>query len=657
MTTTYTPRLNPFAFPSETDFRFILLLVSVVGASLFIYGDLYFTFVWNENSGFSPAICVALMIFGCFLTLGTTVLLYWCLPAWKIKRSDLHPLEKAEIPGLMPYLLALAEEAELSRPPQFLWNPLDQTKEGYAFGRWGQLYVYLPRGLTDCYTKNKSEFRAIALHELAHIRNGDVHKTYLSYSVWRAFLITCVPIFTLTLLQSSSSRMVGMGVRVLILFLLIYLTRNAVLRVREFYADLRASIWDKESSALRLAIESAQKTSTSKSFWQHIWLTHPKLSARSRVLEDPSPLFNMGFWEAFATGMAVMIPFTNLIATFGFALVTTNINLSALSLGLIIFTLPALVVAFLMIYIVGVGIWRITFAAAAHHRPARRVYVLGLGLAFGIGMGQQVSFIGASSLLTNPGIFVIWIGLLVIALTTFFNWISIGAQFWFGPAVTSYSPRPFYRWGLLISSALLACIFASLFAAFIAFSGGTSPTNFAVFNPFISFSLIGLWAFPLMACVWKHQYSDLKAKPASWLYLDKISPDVVDTTPQLNRFKASLFIGGAGGIIGCLSILLLNSLGLNTLEPLVATSMMIQGLTAAIATASTSCSSSISGLFAASTAGMLLVIGYLLGAPTLNFGTHIFAITGIFNSGGLFAIPVVLVVATISSGLRCLLKR
>lgn len=34
-------RLNPFAFPSDTDFRFALLIVSVLGTSLFVYNWLF----------------------------------------------------------------------------------------------------------------------------------------------------------------------------------------------------------------------------------------------------------------------------------------------------------------------------------------------------------------------------------------------------------------------------------------------------------------------------------------------------------------------------------------------------------------------------------------------------------------------------------------
>ena len=119
---------------------------------------------------------------------------------------------------------------------------LYQTKEGYAFGRWGYLCVYLPDGLVNCFEENRAEFRAAPLHEFAHIYNGDVHRTYLSITAWRAFLITALPTFFITLLSSPLERMFGMSGRVLVLFLLIRLMRNSVLRVREFYADLRASI-------------------------------------------------------------------------------------------------------------------------------------------------------------------------------------------------------------------------------------------------------------------------------------------------------------------------------------------------------------------------------------------------------------------------------
>ena len=42
------PRLNPFAFPSDTTFRFLLLVVSIVGVSLFLFNWLYFSVADNR---------------------------------------------------------------------------------------------------------------------------------------------------------------------------------------------------------------------------------------------------------------------------------------------------------------------------------------------------------------------------------------------------------------------------------------------------------------------------------------------------------------------------------------------------------------------------------------------------------------------------------
>ncbi len=36
-------QLNPFALPSSTTFRFILLIIAIVTASLYIYNYMYFT--------------------------------------------------------------------------------------------------------------------------------------------------------------------------------------------------------------------------------------------------------------------------------------------------------------------------------------------------------------------------------------------------------------------------------------------------------------------------------------------------------------------------------------------------------------------------------------------------------------------------------------
>ena len=88
-------------------------------------------------------------------------------------------------------------------------------------------------------------FRAIIRHELAHIRNRDVGITYFTLAVWYAFLLVavlplrrrrCSARTSLDLERHLATRACSPR--------LVYLTRNAVLRSREVYADLRASVPD-----------------------------------------------------------------------------------------------------------------------------------------------------------------------------------------------------------------------------------------------------------------------------------------------------------------------------------------------------------------------------------------------------------------------------
>ena len=46
-TTHLKPRLNPFAFPSDTDFRFVMLITATISASFLIYNFLYTAYPAN----------------------------------------------------------------------------------------------------------------------------------------------------------------------------------------------------------------------------------------------------------------------------------------------------------------------------------------------------------------------------------------------------------------------------------------------------------------------------------------------------------------------------------------------------------------------------------------------------------------------------------
>ncbi len=302
------PRLNPFAFPSDTDFRFVLLIVSVLGSSLFIFQALaviapflqqqvqaslrcdvafqainptnyvdIFAYrdallaaqnVYIQCNASYLRLLSAWLIVGVTLVLVVAVVLYWIFPSWKLWRDKLVPLSSEDAPEVVAYLADLCHETALTSPPQFVWNPLNLTSSALAFGRFKRYYVALSGGLVTQFYTDQPAFRAIMLHELAHLRNADINKTYFTVAIWRAFVIVALLPFAVSLIYLGSFPFAfNLGWRILALTVLVYLTRNSVLRAREYYADVRASLWDGAASSLDRVLKALPRP---RGGWQRI---------------------------------------------------------------------------------------------------------------------------------------------------------------------------------------------------------------------------------------------------------------------------------------------------------------------------------------------------------------------------------------------------
>jgi Zn-dependent protease with chaperone function len=279
------PRLNPFVFPSDTDLRFVLLVVSVLGSSLFIYNWLYYVFFGSEylrahrrclasaaatypdtsvgaiadpSTVFALEKCIEPAEQAQFFWIGTGVALllvvavaiYWAIPGLKIRRNRFMLLTDERAPGMGTYLEQLCREADLPRQPTFLVNPHNSSVSGVVFGRRGRRYVVLNAGLVISFYADRPTFRAVVLHELAHLRNADVDKTYFSVAVGTSFAVAALVPFAVYLIyalvrgKEEFGFVFGVSWRVLVLAALVYLTLTSVLRARELYADVRASAWD-----------------------------------------------------------------------------------------------------------------------------------------------------------------------------------------------------------------------------------------------------------------------------------------------------------------------------------------------------------------------------------------------------------------------------
>jgi Zn-dependent protease with chaperone function len=562
------PRLNPFAFPSDTDFRFVLLIVTVLAVSIFyilllvVANDIpfiqqkwadgytacgyqvfgtnfdqllnqvadssvdYNTALWDQYYACKLPFEIekTLWVLGCItLLIGIATLLYWFFPAWKIRRDRLLPLTVEDAPEVVKFLTGLCREVELKQSPTFLWNPLNNTSSGLAFGRLGKYYVALSGGLVTQFYTDPSAFRAVLLHELSHLKNADVDKAYFATAIWQAFLLIIIlPYASLHFGSLLGNLLTGF----ITLIALVYLTRNSVLRSRELYADARADmLGEKHALETVLAALPNQQGNILQSM-----KVHPAPSERRRMLFSSEGLFQPNFWIAVAAGMAFSIMKGNI------KLLYSGAGVSLLAQSII----SALLFALLVVGILGLGIWRAAFAKLILGNIS-----IGKGrLAFGITLGILVDyFMRQTNTVLKIFLILFWSGILFLALYALFHWIASTAESWLEVAASLSSPRRIYLMNLAFAVIISSTVFTWLLMN-LGVIETTSPTDllqaagliFLVFgtlfvsvtNPFVWLALASLWAVPMAAWFWRKQA--MFVKTASWAYLD--SPQLEELQPH-----------------------------------------------------------------------------------------------------------------------------
>lgn len=371
---------------------------------------------WNPNSGYLPELarsfatqgtapaqsaCLAryspsapwwVLIAGIGLVFVVAAAFFWGIPAWKGRRGQVVPVRDVDERGdLEPALAQLTLAAGLDRA-RFVINPGRVTTNAVVFGRPGRHTVCLDGGLVARRQADPSGFRAVVLHELAHIRNGDVSITYATVALWRAFLLVVLAPEAVLLgweliVQDPHSVVapVDRPTTVYALLLLaalaalVYLTRADILRSREIYADLDALAWGADSghwSHRRTADRTASRRRLVA--FRELWRTHPRWDQRRQSLTDPVALFGIQPLPAFLTGAATIILNAQVTA-----------SLPPLSSGTrdVLDGLTAWLVAVLITVIIGTAVWRaVAYAVLTGRRPPSGVLTglwLGAGLAVG----------------------------------------------------------------------------------------------------------------------------------------------------------------------------------------------------------------------------------------------------------------------------------
>jgi Zn-dependent protease with chaperone function len=500
-----------FALPPRTSFRFALLIAAVLASSTFIYQTIYLATprggAWQVLARRCMAAAMAhrpvgWIAYAAALTraaqcrsgaehvealwtlLGVALLtvlagvIYAAQPWWYRRRMGLRPLADQGPAAAVRAPGAQATAALLSRlevlrqragtgPVTWLLQPLNVRLSAFAFGGFRRRFVAISGGAAVAVSRQPAAFDAVVLHELSHIKNRDIHQTYLAVAIWRSFVVAVLaPMAVLLIVSRELGSPPRLAWRVAVLALIVYLLRNSILRSREFDADARVRQID-PGTGLSQVLDGLPPR-LGRRLW-HLGWRHPSGADRAAALLDGGPLFRCGFWDGLAVGLVAAIGVN--AAQQALPLVTTSTQVATL--------IPAAVFGIFCAGALTAALWRKQLlqppAAAGPGWP------VGLGLGLGLAVGPVISL---STALDNgiapdtlrPGAFALlagWIALVTLIVAPFPQWIGYWADAWQHPA--GDGSRVPARAGLLVASAaawvVLVLGLTVLLDGFILFQG------------------------------------------------------------------------------------------------------------------------------------------------------------------------------------------
>jgi Zn-dependent protease with chaperone function len=236
--------------------------------------------------------------------------------------KELNPKEISEFQEMNEIFKRIISNLDLGpkKPKILIYNPKPTKNDIFAFGRQNDFYIAIPSGLAVKIKNEPEIYKTAVLHDLSHIVNRDVTKTYLTLSAWSFFLCYTffyflVILFSLLTVEEypPSVRLVShllLGISLLII--IIYFTKNSILRIREFYADQRAASWDKSIMNIKKLLSKGSAIGPSPKSGvlfglKNLFAVHPSIAQRLEVLTDNKRLFLPNLWVAFTVGMLTAI--------------------------------------------------------------------------------------------------------------------------------------------------------------------------------------------------------------------------------------------------------------------------------------------------------------------------------------------------------------
>ena len=471
-------------------------------------------------------------------TFGTKEHMYVSIPSGLIQMFRKYLFSWDNIPGndsekLLRFLrddlnIGWAENAEIRKSDDSIHIikdknsaeiTIDERKEKAILkigdDRSHDLQVKKEKGELNIYfQKNIGGFKSIFLHEMGHIANRDVEKTYLADSTWKSlFLTLSIPlgfvllyvIIDYIILRINPGIYGDVTIRFILYFLIfggiIYVLRKQIIRLREFYADAKALEWEESPEEIVKTLEKFSGEFKPKiepnlrRKWismakriipklveearEKIWILtkfHPKVNERIQVLKNNSSLFVPSLWVAFAIGFfydlieAGSVLFKSLIFSDTFwAAVAENVGYQPLLLDI---GFRALISIFIF------SILMLAVSSSFHKSILKDVFIDNTKYFSTATILNAVKF----SLAFSLG----WVANTTILLSTFFSFYEINFVMWLLLNIPTH-------WILHAVYFSIALVFLIIFASMLmrrSFSKKEAKKNFLIITILSSFLYI-----------------------------------------------------------------------------------------------------------------------------------------------------------------------
>ncbi|MBM7804481.1 Zn-dependent protease with chaperone function [Geodermatophilus bullaregiensis] len=414
------PRINVLALPSPTTTRSFLLVTALLTAGLFVgtwlhnalpVGDTWVRTVaaCEQEAGVSTdaasledsvdrqrelAACTgpvewvrAAWSAGGLLLAGTggLVLLY-AIPPTLRRRRRMRDVGPNRLAGTHRRFIELSAEAGLDPPPRLVTGHSSQV-DAFSFGAPGQYVVALPKKVAASW-RDPTSFDPLIRHELAHIAHHDVPIAWLSRSLLYALVPLLAAPVLIGLIVGEISLVLEFAVRAALLAGVAILIARAILRSREYDADLRAAGTAGGPAPLQALLRSARPAPGTRRAWGRALANHPDPVDRAAVLERPELRAGVPFLDglaaAFLTALSAPLLKTLLI-TF----------LAPVGLTQIAVALAHVAVGSLLGATIGLALARQALIARTSDVRVR-VFPVASGVAVGLVLGQLASLAEAA---------------------------------------------------------------------------------------------------------------------------------------------------------------------------------------------------------------------------------------------------------------------